>query len=510
MDNAPSTAIVLRALHFGMAFLCLSLAGEARTATEFGAYRSLVIGVNAYRHITALETAVHDATTVHAVLQRDYGFESELVIDPDRYTLVRKLDALRAETLPDDNLVIYFAGHGFLDRETGEGYWLPADAEQDSQANWVPVSTITRTLRAMAAKHVLVIADSCYSGTLTRDAPVRLETGADRIEELRRLSRKRARKALTSGGLEPVVDGGRNGHSVFTGTLLDVLRDAAEPLDGFSLYTKLRRGVIVNADQTPSYGDIRLSGDEGGDFILVPVAARLAPAPQTRPAAPDTGITRAPETATELDLELAFWQSVQSSEHAADYEAYLAQFPDGAFAALARSRVELLSGTSVVAGGPRYAPGVDPIEVEPLSGPYVALSQTNVRTGPTSDSPLVKTLTAGSRLTVSGKVPQRNWVQISEEGQAIGYAYAVGLRPAAAVEADEQQARAEQAARQAAQQEAERRAAAQAQQTRAEQEAAFQRYQNAQNRKDALELERERIRRGHIYPYVYRYRKYRH
>jgi uncharacterized caspase-like protein len=85
------------------------------------------------------------------------------MINPDRYTLVRKLDEMRAKLDVHDNLLIYYAGHGVLDREADQGYWLPVDAEPDSQANWVSVATITATLKAMVAKHVLVISDSCYS-----------------------------------------------------------------------------------------------------------------------------------------------------------------------------------------------------------------------------------------------------------------------------------------------------------------------------------------------------------
>jgi hypothetical protein len=40
----------------------------------------------------------------------------------------------------------------------------------------------------MVAKHVLVISDSCYSGTLTRNAPVKIKTGGDRLLELQRLA----------------------------------------------------------------------------------------------------------------------------------------------------------------------------------------------------------------------------------------------------------------------------------------------------------------------------------
>jgi hypothetical protein len=85
---------------------------------------------------------------------------------------------------------------------------------------------------------------------------------------------KRSRTALTSGGLEPVTDGGGSGHSVFTKALLDALIENAEAIDGQALFAMVRRPVVLNADQTPAYADIRSAGHDGGDFILVPMALR--------------------------------------------------------------------------------------------------------------------------------------------------------------------------------------------------------------------------------------------
>ena len=248
----------------------------AGAETEFGRYYALVVGINDYQHMQDLETAVNDASAVHDLLRREYGFESTLLLNASRCDVIRRLDALRAELTERDNLLVYYAGHGVLDRETGEGYWLPADAEEDSQANWIATHTVTNTLKALAAKHVLVVVDSCYSGTLVREQPAGLETGAERSAELRRLAQKRARKALTSGGLEPVYDGGGDGHSIFTRSLLDALREGGERIDGYQLYTQIRRSVILGAEQTPQYSDIRFAGDEGGDFLFVPTRAVVA------------------------------------------------------------------------------------------------------------------------------------------------------------------------------------------------------------------------------------------
>ncbi len=141
---------------------------------------------------------------------------------------------------------------------------MPANADEDSQVTWISVATVTNMLRATVAKHVLIIADSCYSGTLTRDAPVALAVGVDCEAELARMVDLRGRKALTSGGLEPVVDGGGGRHSVFTHALLKRLKDNHRVIDGYQLYRGMRQDVVVNADQTPTDGDIRVAGDEGG------------------------------------------------------------------------------------------------------------------------------------------------------------------------------------------------------------------------------------------------------
>ncbi len=305
----------------------------------FGRYHALIIGIDDYRHLPRLKSAVNDARAVDEVLRREYGYSTTLLLDPTRAQMLRALERAREELSNSDNLLIFYAGHGQLDRAADNGFWLPVDAEADSQVEWVPVSTVTGMLRAATAKHVLVIADSCYSGTLTRDAPAPLASTARQVE-LDRIASLRARKALTSGGLEPVWDGGGDGHSVFSRALLRALRGNREVLDGYGLFRQLRRNVVVNAEQTPTYGDIRFAGDEGGDFLFVPLSrARATPPKAAAPAAP----APAPP-----DPETVFWQSIQNSTEAGDYRAYLQQFPTGVFAPLARTRIERLTAPKEV------------------------------------------------------------------------------------------------------------------------------------------------------------------
>ena len=337
-------ASALRAAFCLAAILLLGVAGLRAAGAEenpFGTYHAVVIGINDYQHLPKLESAVGDAEEVARVLEDRYGFTVRKLINPNRYDLVRMLNTLRQELGPDDNLLLYYAGHGILDRDTDRGFWLPVDAEPDNEANWVANETITSNLGAMLAKHVLIVSDSCYSGTLTRSVDATLKTGNEREEWLRRMAEKRSRTAMVSGGLEPVTDSGGRGHSVFARAFIDRLKEATEPIDAAGMFAQVKTQVVANADQTPEYSTIRKAGHEGGDFLFFPkgvqqLAARV-PDDTVPPAAPTRAVDAAPAN-DGLAVELAFWDAIKDSASAADYRAYLDTYPQGRFAALAQVR----------------------------------------------------------------------------------------------------------------------------------------------------------------------------
>jgi ankyrin repeat protein len=235
------------------------------TQLELGKYFALVIGINNYVYLPKLKTAVNDARTVEALLNNTYGFETRLLVDPDRGQILKSLNVMRRKLSSTDNLLVYYAGHGWLDRDADEGYWLPVDADADSNINWVANSAITATLRAMDAKHVLVVSDSCYSGKLSRGIYVKDETPG----YYRKIVSKRARTVLSSGGLEPVADASYGSdHSVFAKYFIRALQENETLIDGLELFLKIRRPVMINSDQAPEYADIRKAGHDGGDFIF--------------------------------------------------------------------------------------------------------------------------------------------------------------------------------------------------------------------------------------------------
>jgi hypothetical protein len=207
------------------------------------------------------------------MLRQNYGFTVTLITDVTRTQIMDELDGLRERLTPRDNLLIYYAGHGFRDEEAGRGYWLPIDAQKHTRANWLSAADLTDSLKAMQAKHVIVVADSCYAGTLFRDVGGwSVERPIERSEHQKyfaRLAQKRARTALVSGGIEPVQDGGGGMHSIFAKVFLQTLQENTGVLEGAQLFLQLRRLVAVNAAQTPEYADIRFADHDGGDFLFV-------------------------------------------------------------------------------------------------------------------------------------------------------------------------------------------------------------------------------------------------
>ena len=245
---------------------------------EFGNYHALVIGNNRYPYMTSLNTAANDARVVANLLETKYGFNTTLLLDADRYTMLSALNKLRETLTEKDNLLIYYAGHGELDEVNLRGYWLPVDSEPDSSANWISNVAVTDILNVMNAQHILVVADSCYSGSMTRSSVARLDTGL--TDEARRkwyqaMNSTRARAVLTSGGVKPVLDGGGGEHSVFAKAFIDVLRENNTVLEGYKLFREVQSRVktaaaSMNVDQEPQYAPIKYAGHEAGEFFLLP------------------------------------------------------------------------------------------------------------------------------------------------------------------------------------------------------------------------------------------------
>ena len=143
------------------------------------------------------------------------------------------------------------------------------DAEPGRQFTWIANDDVRRSLKGLPAKHVLVVADSCFSGSLTRSAGDYAAIPKDRF--FTEIDANVSRKVISSGGVKPVMDSGSGGHSVFAYYLLKALRENDRPyLAAFELFGKLVRAVTNNSSQKPEFGTVQDAGDEGaGDFTFI-------------------------------------------------------------------------------------------------------------------------------------------------------------------------------------------------------------------------------------------------
>ncbi len=245
---------------------------------DIGRYHALIIGNQDYDTLPDLDTAIADAEAVAKILREKFDYKVTLLRNANRYQVLSALNKLRKQLTEKDNLLVYYAGHGELDRVNLRGHWLPVDAEAHNTANWISNVSITDILNAMSVRHVLLVADSCYSGALTRSALSQIESGKSdeaRSHWLKTLSKMRSRTALTSGGLAPVLDGGGGGHSVFAKSLLTVLRKLDDVTEGQRVYRQVSAQVAFEAtryevEQVPEYAPIKYAGHEAGDFLFIP------------------------------------------------------------------------------------------------------------------------------------------------------------------------------------------------------------------------------------------------
>ena len=233
-------------------------------------YYALVIGNNNYEHLEKLDAAENDAKVLAKVLEKKYGFEVKLLLNADYDTTVNSLFAITNKLKKNDNLLIYYAGHGELDKAENRGYWLPVDASYDLRSKWISNQRIVDRIKATKAKHVLLMVDSCFSGSLMRGGDLNSKNEAVDSKYIERLKKKKTRLVITSGGNEPVVDSDGGDHSLFALKLIDTLKNNNTVINSQMLFENIRRYVISNADQTPERALVHKTGHDGGDFLFFP------------------------------------------------------------------------------------------------------------------------------------------------------------------------------------------------------------------------------------------------
>ena len=238
---------------------------DASTARNF----LFAIGVDQYTEWPDLNNAVNDINGVSELLLASYNFEFANITllkneQANQNNIYQGLRALIEKITPQDNLVIYYSGHGHFDELLNEGYWVPSDAELDKPGDYISNTSILKIIENINAQHVFLVADACFSGSLFTT-----NRGTGNISYIEQLEKYKSRWGLASGRLELVSDGIKGGHSPFARVLLEYLANNEKKEFAISeliQYAKIR--VAEETGQTPVGNPLRLIDDEGGEFIF--------------------------------------------------------------------------------------------------------------------------------------------------------------------------------------------------------------------------------------------------
>jgi uncharacterized caspase-like protein len=204
----------------------------------------------------------------------------QLLLDATREQIMVALHDAKRTLTPQDNLLIYYAGHGDVDTASGRAFWLGVEADRDTRAGWLEADHIRAKIKEMSAKHVLLVADSCFSGAITHPKTTTIGRGLNETR-LRVQWNRRARMVLTSGEVTPVADSSGDGnHSVFARYFIQVLRQNDNVMSGEMLSHELSGRMLAQPVQVgkngqrqrPTYSTLQDANHDIGDFFFVPVA----------------------------------------------------------------------------------------------------------------------------------------------------------------------------------------------------------------------------------------------
>jgi len=377
--------------------------------------RALVIGIDAY---TAgwprLEMAVVDARAVAQELE-SRGFDVTLRTDLNFADLDRTLKEFFAiqGADPEAYLFLWYTGHGHT--INSEGFLVPTDAPPATNPAFKVKALHMRDfgglMRLADVKHVLSVFGSYFSGNIFTLRSAAAPTAIDLK------TTKTAPQFLTSGNAGQTVRDDGSFQKLFLRAFrgdnrANVNKDDYVTGDELGLYLSQEVIQLTKTAHTPRLGRLQDVRFNEGDFVFAASNAASLPAPT---AVKNSG---GPPVSSNLP-EVVFWKSVQNSDDRSDFDAYLANFPNGILADLARNRLARLA-----------PPPSDPRQandwVEPMEATFVILKNANLREKPTTHSKKRGSAKKNVGIVVNCHVPGRPWYRMNlPDGPAFIHAHLV-------------------------------------------------------------------------------------
>lgn len=299
--------------------------GASATSTEQRV--ALVIGNAAYKD-APLANPVNDAVDMAKALG-ELGFKVILRRNADQRAMRQAIREFGSELRRAEVGLFFFAGHGLQVR--GNNYLVPVGADIQNEADAEDLSVdsqfVLRTMEESQVKFSIVMMDACRNNPFARG----FRSASRGLAQMNAATGSLIAFATAPGSV--AADGsGRNG--VYTKHLLASLRQS--DTDIMKVLQRVRTGVLqeTGGKQTPWE-----SSSLVGEFLFRPDATSTATPIERMTAEPAAG-TPAPAAVDPTTFELAFWDAIKNSTRPEEYQAYLARYPDGQFAELARARAQ--------------------------------------------------------------------------------------------------------------------------------------------------------------------------
>lgn len=235
---------------------------------------ALLFATDEYDSWDNLQNPIRDVTTIGNELKEIYGFEIEILKNPTKLEMMQKLREYARKTyLPDDQLFIMFAGHGYFDQLFNQGYLVCRDSKitDEERLSYLSHNSLRSIIDNIPNKHIFLTIDACFGGTFDPYISSSAHRGGmyDDLGNAEYISRKlklKTRKFLTSGGMEYVSDGRPGQHSPFTRKLLEAIRSYGGS-DGILTLAEMK-AFIEKIDPEPRFGEFG-SDEPGSDFIFI-------------------------------------------------------------------------------------------------------------------------------------------------------------------------------------------------------------------------------------------------
>ena len=240
-------------------------------------YYALLIGNNDYKYWEKLDSPVNDVVEIGKILENKYGYKVDVVKNANANLLRNKLIELSKKVTSEDNLLIYYSGHGDrnLLMSPIRAFWIPTDAAQKFDANWINTEDVSAMISQISAKHILIMVDSCYAGYSIKGGTSSIEGNWEKKKKnynekyITKMLNRRTRLAITSGSLEPVADTYIQNHSLFAYKFINILKQNENYISSMDLYAELNNFIISASSQSPTFIALNDMGHNEGQFFFI-------------------------------------------------------------------------------------------------------------------------------------------------------------------------------------------------------------------------------------------------